>query len=198
MVQIDCGERDFLAAKATSGLPGLSPVRRFFSDKIRRNQEQNRLNLLAELEREQTCAAPVDGETDTTNLKAQLGRPLESKEVERRLGKCNSRLLFERSISDDSKVGVYVVEGDAKRFVCGMEFGYMPEFSVRHIEKQRIPDPTIEGHWREVPKFTRETRGWRTVLARLLRERLITESQVESQFEISAGRSSYHWQALTT
>lgn len=114
----------------------------------------------------------------------------------------NPDFLFEIATGDKSKMGVYVVEnrpeGVTKRFICGMEAGYMPEFSVQHTEEKRIPDPYNDGNWLTVKSFVRETRGWRTVLARLLREKLITMPQIDAFFNPAYGRDSERWQQVVT
>lgn len=170
------------------------------NESIERTRATQRQHLLDEIAR---CEATVDsdGSFDTTDLMVQMGRPLTSQELRARLAKLNSNLQFELSPGDKSKMGVYVIENrdgqTVKRFVCGMESGFSPEFSVRHFKVKRVPDPYQPNAWREVREFYRETRGWRTVLARLLRERLLTLPQIEVAFDTLGGRDSQNWQRLT-
>lgn len=127
-----------------------------------------------------------DAGFDTTSAEAQLGRPLLSSEVQKRLKKLNPSLSFERSIADPSKIGIYVADGISnlgtlyagRKFVLGMEAGMTPEFSVRQTDGTKI---------------TKEIRGWRTVLVRLIRERLIGRGAAEVMFNIAGGRQSENW-----
>jgi hypothetical protein len=140
---------------------------------------------------------PLDGGISTANALAQLGRPMSSADVIARLKRMNPNLHFEVAIMDRTKMGVYVLTGEGKRFICGMEHGYMPEFSYQHTSPRRTPDPDNPGNWLTVQVISGETRGWRTVLARLLRERLITLPQIERYFNPAYGRSSERWQRAT-
>lgn len=127
-----------------------------------------------------------DAGFDTTSAEAQLGRPLLSSEVQKRLRKLNPSLSFERAVADPSKIGIYVLDGVSnpgtiwagRRFVLGMEAGMNPEFSVRRTDGTKI---------------TKEIRGWRTVLVRLIRERLIGRGAAEVMFNIAGGRESENW-----
>jgi hypothetical protein len=153
--------------------------------------------MLEALEKESAASDVRDGETDTSVLEAQIGRPLTSLQLEQRLKKCNSSLYFERAIADPTKTGIYQIREGQKFFLLGMEAGYMPEFSVRHVETEKVPDTEIDGATVERRKFVSETRGWRTVLARLLRNGLVTVGQIEQYFQVSSGRSSQTWQLYT-
>src|SRR5271169_2481035 len=88
-----------------------------------------------------------DAGRDTSNLLAQMGKPMASQEVERRLKRINSNLLFERSPNDPTKTGIYIIKrGETKKtFLCGMESGYMPEFSVLHKAKKQVANPELFG-----------------------------------------------------
>ena len=136
------------------------------------------------------------GVVPVTSMEAQIGKPLSAPQIIARLQRCNPRLYFEKSNADRSKVGIYTHAADnQKRFIMGMEAGFSPEFSVRHTKKERMPHPTERGQWVEAEVFERETRGWRTVLARLVRERLITLAQVKAHFPL--GRTSKNWHKAT-
>jgi len=149
-----------------------------------------------------------DGDRPTTSLEAQLGRPLTRIQIEQRLKKCNPNLFIETSIADKTKAGVYTVAGvvdelgvirKQKMFITGMESGFSPEFSVRHIEYEEVPNPSCPGEMTKRPKFKGETRGWRTVLAALLRSRHLNYEEMNREFEISnKGQQSRNWQVLTT
>jgi len=148
-----------------------------------------------------------DGTRPTTDIFAQMGRALTRLEVEKRLRQCNPNFLFEISKADPSKSGVYVVEPmpddlgvmrNQKRFLVGMESGVSPEFSVRHVVPERIPHPEISGEFITRSKFVGETRGWRTVVARLIRLRRIRKESAESAFNLNQGMESKNFQQLTT
>jgi hypothetical protein len=137
-----------------------------------------------------------DGGVVVTNSLAQAGRAMTSLEVINKLLAMNHNLHFEPSILAPDIMGIYLVQPDTKRFICGMERGWMPEFSIRHTKDEMVPNG--EGGMKKVATFAKETRGWRTVLARLLRERLITMPQIDKHFNPSGGRDSQNWQTLTT
>ena len=193
--------------RASSAAPSLSAERRFRLDGESVAADRAEAAVMESLEK-QEAAVSADGDSDTTDLLKQMGRPMSAAEVTQRLKKMNHNFLFEPSKADPSKLGIYILENRPdpvtgcgsiyKRFVCGMESGYAPEFSVRHCEVEKVPDPHIAGQWNEIKKFTRETRGWRTVLARLIREKLISPGQAEIYFQIPGGRDSRNWQVLTT
>lgn len=164
-------------------------------DLLAMQKEISRQRLLEDLEK---SVESEDGIIDTSDSGAQMGRPLPASTIQRWLTYCNPSLVFEVSKSDRSKTGIYHIEGGEKRFVCGMESGVSPEFSIRHMKDKQIPDPNNPLEWLTIKTFYRETRGWRTILARLLREGLITEPALEKYFQVSRGRSSEKWQTLTT
>ena len=148
-----------------------------------------------------------DGDRPTTSLEAQLGRPLTRIQIEQRLKKCNPNLFIETSIADPTKAGVYTVAGvvdelgvirKQKQFLTGLENGFSPEFSVRHIEYEEVPNPSCPGEMTKRPKFKGETRGYRTVLAALIRSRHITIGSASEHFNLSSGQNSRNWQLLTT
>lgn len=144
-------------------------------------------------------AATVDPDngSQVTDTLAQVGRPLDAPEVQRRLLLLNPNLIFERSRACPEKTGIYLpapsspYHPEGRRFICGMESCWMPEFSVRHTRQETGLDNSLH------LVMDGETRGWRTVLARLIRERLITLPQAERAFALTRGRSSRNWQMVT-
>ena len=155
-----------------------------------------------------------DAGRDTSNLLAQMGRPMASQEVERKLKLINPALIFERSLQDPTKVGLYIMKDERnaanswekrKISLCGMEAGVMPEFSVLHKAKKRVANPELFGKdaptreidWTHVDTFTAETRGWRTVLVRLLHLGLITRLNVETHFGWQPSQDSRKWSEQT-
>jgi hypothetical protein len=146
-----------------------------------RSVERSRaLTALAEV-RAQAAVAP-DGDIPTNSIEAQIGKPFHAGDFIKRLKTLNSSLHFEVAKADSRYMGVYVIDRsrpEGKRHLFGMESGFLPEFSVLHQDD--------EGH------FSRETRGWRTVLARLIKSRLITEAAAIKTFGVPS-RASLKWQ----
>lgn len=141
------------------------------------------------------CGRPSD------SLEAQLGKPLSGQEVRRRLLLCNPRLVFERSINFPELTGIYIRVADKKVHICGMETGWMPEFTVKHKKKIRVPDndifgtakPVSEANWKEIYTVSDITRGWRAVLDMLLEAKLITYSDVDRLFGMRPSMESQYW-----
>lgn len=181
----------------------------------RERQQVSRQDALAQEILSNTVTVEDDAGHDTTDLLAQMGKPLASAEVQRRLTLCNPKLIFERCIRYPELTGVYL-EKEEKNFtggitrrkvhLFGMESGVMPEFSVRHVTKKRVPNPELLGKtvprdavkWMEVPTFYAETRGWRTVLLRLMHLKLITRFHVEQHFGWMPSRESKNWHEAVT
>lgn len=164
--------------------------------------------------RSNTISVGDDAGRNTGEILNQLGRPLTSQEVIKRLKLCNSGLIFERSASTPSLYGIYVERWEhsvtgtwekRKIHVCGMEAGIMPEFSVLHKTKKQVANPELFGShtptrdigWKEVDTFLQETRGWRTVLIRLLKMNLITRINVEQHFGWAPTYQSEKWHKFT-
>lgn len=148
-----------------------------------------------------------DGDSDVTNLLEQMGRPLSADTVISKLRRLNQNLIFEQSINYPELTGIYVsfpkktLTGIVvdRQHVCGMPSppALLPEFSVRHYKMVEKPNPKDKYEIIKVREFADETRGWRTVILRLIKERLISQSAAEREFDISGGRSSRYWQAQT-
>lgn len=127
-----------------------------------------------------------DAGRDVTNSE-QAGRWMAPLKLKRAIKQLNPNLSFEVAHGDPSKTGIYFCDGVSNegtlyhglRFICGMETGYSPEFSIR-IEKNG--------------EMAKEVRGWRTVLATLIRSRLIEKYETETLFKIHFGRESENWQ----
>jgi hypothetical protein len=186
---------------------------RWRREEAKESQIERRRRMLAEeLKNHAVTVAPDDGH-DISNLLAQIGRPLTCQQVTEKLKKCNSRLYFEISKSDSTKVGVYLQDETGTVYVnprgevltlkhiCGMESGIMPEFSVIHKTRTKVANQDLFGRkeairevpWKMVDTFWTETRGWRTVLVRLLHAGLITRWQVEKHFGWIPTRASQRW-----
>jgi hypothetical protein len=188
---------------------------------VRSGQRENtlaqRTAALAEEIESNTISVRGDPGYDPSSILEQMGRPLASEEVQRRLHLCNSRLIFERCIRYPSLTGIYIEKDERtaagtmekrKIHLLGMESGIMPEFEVKHITMKRVPNPDVIAgggkrvdrdavKWLEVPTVAGLTRGWRTVLIRLLHLELITRADVEQHFGWTPSRDSKAWSELT-
>ncbi len=169
--------------------------------------EQQRAEALAFI-REETANAVllVDNDLSPANAARQLGRTFTHEEFDRRLQAMDRRLHTEAHPTNKTKRCLYVLDRRGKTFICAYESGIMPEHSIfsvktkevwdgktHHINKKDLPkcDITPEGIvWHgptpgmehvDVP-WNEIRRGWRTVLVRLVEERLATPTQVESAF----------------
>ena len=184
--------------------------------KARREAQEDaqRRNLIEDM-RANTVTVSPDAGYDVTLAAAQFGRAMPAETVIVKLKACNSALEFERSVNFPELTGVYVwewVRNDAgalehKRLhICGMESGINPEFSILHKGKKRVANPALIGNktptreldWIEVETVVGETRGWRTILVRLLHKGLITESDVTKHFGWTPSRQSEKWTNQTS
>ncbi len=156
----------------------------------------------------------IEDEQDCTSLVARMGTPLPTGEVERRLKLCNPNLIFERSLADPKYVGLCFEKdertpagGWAKRKVHLFTFSstdIMPEKEVAHVAMKKVPNPDFVAatsgqkidrevvRWIEVPTLVDLTRGWRTVVLRLLKAELITRGDVDRHFPTTP--NSKNWQ----
>ena len=148
-----------------------------------------------------------DGDRPTTTLEAQMGRPLNRVQFEQRLKKCNANFFTETSNAFPDKAGIYMamslpdelgVLRKQKKFITGIMNGFMPEFSVRHVEYEEVPNPASPGEMTKREKFTGETRGWRTALATLVRSGYTDKESVTKHFDLNKGQESRNWHLLTT
>ena len=145
--------------------------------KSEQNKEFQRNAAAAQKSRDEETLTS-DAGRDRTNLEAQIGRPMQRKEIVRRLQKLRSSLYYEQSKALASRGGLYV----KGTFLVGMEHGISPEFSVM--------EPTEQGHGRV------SMRGWRSILAALIRIRYITIEDAEREFAITRGHASERWWTL--
>lgn len=181
----------------------------------RESAVERRNRLLAENLKSNTVTVEPDGGRDVSDMIAQMGRIMPGFKVRELLKKCNARLIFRPSASfperyydvriltkDRNPAGGWV---DKETQVCGMEAGICPEFSVLHKTKIIVPNRDAfgkidadGGDWIEVDTFADETRGWRTVLIRLLHAELITRGDVQKYFGWEPSRDSEKWQKSAT
>lgn len=124
-----------------------------------------------------------DGVIDMTDAVAQAGRRLGRDVIERRLRELNPNLNFQRSKSDPTKQGVYLAAPSGEgRFLCGMEWEPSPEFTVNFIGEHDGKRMVLN-----------QVRGWRTVLARLIRAGVIEPERATTLFAVRQGRESANW-----
>ena len=170
-------------------------VRQINQALLEADREKHHKAAESALTKQREAVAGTDGDYLTTDASAQLGRPLTRKVLVERLSKMNSNLIFEQSKNFPHIGAVYVLDPTAnltdpdarcrgRRFVVGMEWtGLSPEFTTRKIEQDQRGNPQMKG----------QIRGWRTVLSRLIHERLIGVAEAERVFSIARGRESQRW-----
>lgn len=165
---------------------------RFFADLDR---EKHRKAADEAIAKQNAAIAGKDGDYLATDTNAQMGRPLTRRVLIERLSKLNPNLIFEQTRNFPHMGAVYLYDGISnvddfdpacrgRRHIVGMEWtGLSPEFTTRKIENDQFGRPQMKG----------QVRGWRTILARLIKERLIGISAAERVFSIARGRQSQRW-----
>lgn len=134
----------------------------------------------------------LDSPDDPTHIERQLGVSLWPGELEAMLQTLDAGLRIQRNPRNPSKaVVVWVHRTDdgvkaEELFPC--EWGLMPEYSIMARRTVEVP---FLGHAAEpdTPLLAEAeavgeelTRGWRSVLARLVLKRILTPTQVENTF----------------
>lgn len=180
-------------------------------DRFRRSRLESQKTQSAHESRETATVAAAGDGMDVTNPAERMGRAMSAWAIQEKLQKIRPFLVFERSNADSTKTGIYIrsphYSPDLYKghlmFVCGMESGerpdgrYMvPEFSIKVPEYKSIPDPHAPGGHRQIPTMKCEIRGWRSVLAVLLKSGIVSAYDIEHHFQVSLGRDSEHWQQL--
>jgi hypothetical protein len=161
---------------------------------LRAQEMERQASALQDAESKRLAAvAGTDGGVDTTSAQAQLGRPLTRQQIIDRLTRLNPSLRFFQSIKYPAIGAVYHFDGitnlddvlySGLRHIVGMEWtGPSPEFTVRKVADDKFG----------VKRMVGQIRGWRMVLQRLIKERLITIEGAEREFAISRGRDSQRW-----
>ena len=169
-------------------------------DRLLEGRERSKRELQEERQRNDVLLKP-DGGVDVTNAEAQQGRRLHRSEVVRRILKLNPNLWYERSIRYPDQGGLYVrdlsVLSFEKRRVASMPHDWVPEFSVQLTVPSIVPSADLAPVWEAIQQVDSRIPGWRMVLVCLLKEGLISPAGIEREFQISRGRSSQKWQAVT-
>jgi len=171
------------------------------------SETEKRLRALTHDIESNTISVANDNGDDVSNLLARMGKPMTAEQVQEKLKLCNSRLHFIRSPQFPELTGVYLITDEVEfdmrgqpkkklKHICGMSSDVCPEFSVLHKTKKKIANPDIQKHgdspWIEVDTFAGETRGWRTVLVRLLHAGLINMGDIDKHFP-HPSRDSEKW-----
>lgn len=174
---------------------------------VERTRQVTHDNLAQAIERASELLVP-DGKVDVTDHGAS-GKMLSTQDFCSRMRLCNSNFLFEVSVSDPTKMGCYMMlqhddpiqrladSSYHKRFIIGMENGWMPEFTIRKFVEKDMPDPANPSLMKKVREFTDMKRGWRAVLAILLRRRFLNVPDIETHFP-ALYRESKYWHDATT
>jgi hypothetical protein len=167
-------------------------LERFLTDSTRDKAQKAEQSATA---KQAEAVGGMDGDFLTTDSAQQMGRPLSRQEIIARLSRMNPRLVFEQSRNFPHVGGIYVLDPEAnlndldercrgRRHIVGMEWtGISPEFTTRKVEKDK---------WGKM-QMTGQVRGWRTILMRLIKERLIGVAEAERVFSIAKGRDSQRW-----
>lgn len=173
--------------RVTAGIPSLDSSRRrdITEYHLRQIYQQS---LQAEYRGNEEKATSPDGDlSDVTDWEQVVGIPLTGARLATRLHKLNPSLWFEQSNSDPAKSAVYHLKNDlkgglTKEFICGYETEWNPEFSLRVVDDEGKAKGIIS--------------GWRRLLAKLIRARLISEPKAFTIFG-PPSRDSENWARFT-
>ena len=132
------------------------------------------------------------------NITQRMGIPLWPKELETRLKRLNTSLMFEVIEENPTHKRMSIVDQRGKHSVCVYENSLMPERSIPKVREMEVPDPNfthidrkdmpkdpeaLRPGWRKVlVPWGEKKRGWRTVLVRLIQAGAISVTQAETEF----------------
>ena len=164
---------------------------RFFHD-LKQEKQTNAVNSAQA--RADEVYKGTDAGFDVTNLGQQMGRPLSRSVITAKLKSLNPSIIIEQSRNYPDRAGVYLRDGVSnmedlnylcrgRKFIVGMEWGVSTEFSVT--------TPRLDAYG--TPESASIRKGWRSVLAHLIKARAITVEQAEKAFQVSKGRQSEKW-----
>lgn len=179
-------ERSRAAVRSGSAL---TPQERFERDRAGYKREYQHA-LYEDATSKNTAAVALDNGRPRTEHDACIGMPLHSDTFIQRLTQLNPSLWFERANADPEKMGVYLLVPisleylEGKKFLFGFHIGIMPEYTL-----ENSPDEHGEG-----VGILRQ--GYRTILTRLIRMRLISLEKAELMFGQPSQESAY-WACLT-
>lgn len=171
---------------------------------VERTRHVSRRALADQIERDAVTVIS-DNKVDVTDANAQMGVKMHRTTLVDKVRRVCSKLFYETSNNYPEQGGFYTMGPDpinpmrsepVKRFLIGCGSGWMPEFSIRHAETKRVPDPDNPAAWKTIQTFSHETRGWRTVVAALLRHGYLKVSDIEHEFP-RLYRESQRWHEAT-
>lgn len=117
-----------------------------------------------------------------TDLVARMGKPMTHTDMVERIRKITGyKLWAEESITMPGNMNLYRMVKDVKT-CCNTPFrmGYVPEYTVIHETDRRMPGE--------------RTPGWREVLLRLIKQRIITRPQADGMFGPPTPTNTTLWQ----
>jgi len=186
-----------LAVNAVSS--ALSPEKRFQKDKEGYKRDYQHA-LVAESDQKAADSVRPDAGRSRTVFEAQRGLLLDSSVIMERLKRLNSAFIFQRSIARPELVGIYLQSSLPEHQPEGLAFtgvtfnhGPNPEFVVLKKEEDYVAhDGKVHPGECKGVAFP----GWRTVLARLIRKKMISELQAELLFGSPTNQSAFWATAL--
>jgi len=177
------------AVAASKSNSKLSPMARYLNDRWGYKRDHQRA-IFADAEGKKQAAFASDNGRDRTNADAGIGMPLHSSIFIERLTKLNPSLWFERANADKEKIGIYLqvpismIHPEGLQYLFAFHDGIMPEFVL-------LRKPGQDGEGVGILR-----QGWRTILARLIRLRMVSLPSVEVMFGQPSCQSA-HWAVLT-
>ena len=170
--------------KVTAGIPGLSPDVRNAIDGFWRKKDTQKTIMEGVNSKIEEAKAPDNGRDRTV---AQ-GRFIGGDEFIRKLRILAPGLVCERSINAPERFGIYKINHSADRGMeylgVSGEYDPMPEFDVIGFRDEEKLQPYIL------------RRGWRTILARLIRLKAVGSGRVERVFGLPSVDSE-RWHRFT-
>lgn len=158
--------------------------------------------LVGDVRKKASDAIALDNGRPRTEYDRSIGCPITAETFMRRLLQLSSSFWFERANADKEKIGIYRLcepclnYPEGKEFICGFHDGIMPEFALLSKEDDR----SMINSDGETEVFTGECKvlrqGYRSILQRLVRARIISLPQVETLFGPPSHDSAY-WALLT-
>ena len=127
----------------------------------------------------------LDDHEELKNMEKRMGMPMLANDLINKITKLNPRVWAEDSLANPTTVvGFYYTNNEGKK-ACAVPFlkGALPEFSFILVDAADLP--------------VKEVRGWRTVLHRLLKLRLITWKDVITHFGDTLHSADDRWKANT-
>jgi len=91
----------------------------------------------------ETSVYVSDDKTSPANFERQLGLPLSTREVERRLRLLNTKLLFEAHPNPTKKAMYFLQADGTKQYIMPYENGLIPERSVLQVVEKETLDPAV-------------------------------------------------------